>query len=198
MLYFRTKPDPVFSAIFYRALEFELHEIGRISSEKDFDAWEAGYGNICERFTPYSALVSIEELLVASRKDQVYQLGDYHWLLIYECLKNFCAIHEDLAMHEEDGSVTIEEFRLHQIDFQGIVDLYFWDTDFLVLPDQDSMPEVCGTLPNVDSLCQASLTTGLQPHPRYLRLVSVNEPTWRLPQLYEFYGQHSRCYPDFN
>lgn len=198
MLYFRNKPDSVFLAIFHQALESELQGIRGISSKKNFDDWEAGYGNVCQHFTPYSALITIEHLLVSSRKDRVYRPGNYHWLLIYECLKNFCTLHDDLTSQERFNGVTIGEFRFHEIDFQGIVDLYFWDTDFLFLPEQESMPQVCGNLPNFDTLCQVSLTTDLQPHPRHLQLVPVEEPMWGLPQPQEFYEKYSYCYPDFH
>ena len=198
MLYFRTKPDPVFLAILHQALESELQEITRISAEKDFDAWEAGYGTVCEVFTPYSALVTIEQLLIESQKVIVYRLSEYHWLLIYECLKNYCAVHQDLASQEEDHCLTITEYRLREIDFQGMVDLYFWDTDFLFLSDQDPSERLSEHFSCIRTPNTADLTADLQPHPMHLQFVPVHDPMWSLPEPHEYFGDHSRHYPDFS
>ncbi|GJL66836.1 MAG: hypothetical protein NPIRA05_18070 [Nitrospirales bacterium] len=198
MLYFQIKPDLVFQAILHDALESERQEISRISMDNDIDTWEAGYGQMSEIFTPYSALVTIEQLYTASQTDTVYRLNDYHCLLIYECLKNYCAVHQDLAAQEEDQSLTISAYRLQNIDFQEMVDLYFWDTDFFFLSDTGPVPTL-----NEDSTClemleATTLTKDLQPHPRYLKLTLVTNPMWKISQQDEFFHHSSRHYPDFS
>jgi len=198
MLYFQIKPDSVFQAILHDALESDRLEISRISMENDIDTWEAGYGRMSEIFTPYSALVTIEQLCIASQTDTVYRLNDYHCLLIYECLKNYCAVHHDLAAQEEDQSLTISAYRLQNIDFQEMVDLYFWDTDFLFLSDTGPLQNLDDDSTCLDTLESTILTKDLQPHPRYLQLTLVTDPMWRIAQQDEFFHQHSRHYPDFS
>jgi len=198
MLYFQIKPDPVFQAILHEALESERREISRISTEHDIDTWEAGYGQMSEVFTPYSALVTIEQLHIASQKELVYRLNNYHCLLIYECLKNYCAVHQDLAAQEQGHSLTISKYRLQEIDFQEMVDLYFWDMDFLFLSATSRSHEFDPDVSCVDNLNSNCLTMDLQPHPRYLQLTLVTDPMWRISQQDEFFHPFSHQYPDFN
>ncbi|WP_447969716.1 hypothetical protein [Nitrospira sp. M1] len=198
MLYFRTKPNPAFQVILHDALELERQEISRISTEKDIDIWEAGYGTVSENFSPYSALVTIEQLLLASSQETVYRLNDYHCLLIYECLKNYCAIQDDLA-HQEDGRrLTVAEHRLHDIDFQGMIDLYFWDTDCLLLPDKISSHELDPDLSCLHNDDSTYLTADLQPHPRFLQLTPITDLMWRIAEQDEMFHTHARHNPDFS
>jgi hypothetical protein len=70
----------------------------------------------------------------------VYRPTDYHWLLLYEVLQNYCVIHNDLAPAAPKGWRPVGKFKLREIDFNALVDLYFWDTDFLLVP-----PRGCST-----------------------------------------------------
>ncbi|GJL56313.1 MAG: hypothetical protein NPIRA02_34450 [Nitrospirales bacterium] len=191
MLYFQTKPNPAFQALLHDALELERQEISRISVEKDCDVWEAGYGAVSEHFSPYSALVTIEQLLLASSQETVYRLNDYHYLLIYECLKNYCALHDDLVQEPDLQHMTMPEYRRHAIDFQDTIDVYFWDIDCLFLsgtlpPHEFDLGLSC--LHNNDS---SYVTTDLRPHPRYLRLTPMTDPMWRVSEHNEHFYTHS-------
>ena len=43
-------------------------------------------------------------------------------------------IHNDLAPAAPKGWRPVGEFKLSEIDFDALVDIYFWDTDFLIAP----------------------------------------------------------------
>ncbi len=187
MLYFRTKPDLIFQTTLRQALELELQEVTRISVEHDFDAWEAGYGLVSQSFTPYSALVTIEQLLNASRQDTIYRLSDYHSLLIYECLKNYSAVHQDLASQETDQYLAVGDFQIREIDFQEIIDRYFWDTDFLFHTESDLSHKLSSNGSYADLFDSSLLMTDLEPHPMHLELIAVDEPLWQITEPHEFF-----------
>jgi len=196
MLYFQTKPDPVFSAVLHHSLEMEVHEIARISKEKDFDTWSAGYAQMSQVFTPYTALVTLEQLFAASQEPIVYRLTDPHWLLVYECLKNYCAVHNDLLRDERGKGLAVGRYHLREIDFDHIAELYFWDSDFLFLPQREEMSKESSEWQGPDINEPIDLTTDICPLPTQLTLTPVKEPAWRVPDEYEYFGPASIRYPD--
>jgi len=182
MLYFRTQPDSVFIAFVKHALRWELQGVRRISSANDDDAWLVGYPVLGMMFTPYSAVITLEELLVANETSTVYRLTDYHWLLVYECLKNYCVWHNDQV---HDGSVSftmLEGYRFGPVDFESMTDRYFWDQDFMeLLYANAAEPDDC-SCGGITDLSDLDLSYGLRPHPHKLRLNLVEETAWRIPE----------------
>ena len=182
MLYFRTQPDSVFIAFVKHALHWELQAVRRISSANDGDAWVMEYPVLGTMFTPYSAFITLEELLVANEASTVYRLTDYHWLLVYECLKNYCVWHNDQVT---DGSVPftmLGGFRFGLVDFETMTDRYFWDQEFMeLLYTNTAEPDVCSCGENTDT-SHLDLSHGLRPHPHNLRLTLVEETAWRIPE----------------
>jgi hypothetical protein len=182
MLYFRTQPDAVFIAFVKDALQWELEGIRRISSANDSDAWVVEYPVLGTRFTPYSAVITLEELLVANETETVYRPTDYHWLLVYECLKNYCVWHNDQV---NDGSVPftmLGGYRFGLVDFETMTDRYFWDQEFMELLDTsatDADECSCWGSPGTPDL---DLSYGLRPHPHKLQLTLVEETAWRIPE----------------
>ena len=91
MLYFARKPDLVFTAILHTALESEGESIKSFVNN-DLDLWEACYPESSRYFTATSSFDVLTQLFCASRDPIVYRLTDYHWLLLYEVLQNFCVV----------------------------------------------------------------------------------------------------------
>ena len=182
MLYFRTQPDSVFIAFVKHALHWELHGIRHISSANDGDAWLVGYPFLGAMFTPYSAVITLEELLVANETSTVYRLTDYHWLLVYECLKNYCVWHNDQV---HDGTVPftmLGGYRFGLVDFEAMTDRYFWDQEFMeLLYANGAESDACLCEGNMDP-SDLDLSYGLRPHPHKLRLTLVEETAWRIPE----------------
>ena len=66
----------------------------------------------------------------------MYRISDSQWLLLYECLANYCAELNDVASGQPDGLLPVGEYGLAEIDFDAVVGVYFWDTEFLVAPGE--------------------------------------------------------------
>lgn len=135
MLYFSHRPDPVFRAILSAAFESECDSI-KGYLENDHDLWEGCYPESSRYFSADTCLDILTQLYCAIRDPIVYRPTDYHWLLLYEVLQNYCVIHNDLAPAAPTGWRPVGEFKLREIDFDALVDLYFWDTEFLLAPAQ--------------------------------------------------------------
>jgi len=74
---------------------------------------------------------TIERLLRASHGRTLYQLTDYHWLLLYEVLSKFAELFNDEPEIVVGGSELVTTYGIQEVDFAEFLDLYFWDTDFL-------------------------------------------------------------------
>ena len=96
--------------------------------------------------------------------DTLYQPTDYHWLLLYECLRSYCDCFDD----EPPGDVYKLQHHIESIDFDWLVDCYFWDTDFL--SDDISNLTVKQRRELGISAQAFGLTAGMKPHPEELEL----------------------------
>lgn len=106
------------------------------NSRHELDAWEACYPHASRRLTPQSAIPTLERVLGVSQALAVYRISESQWLLLYECLENYCAELNDIAPGQPDGVLPVGDFQLAEIDFDSLVALYFWDTDFLMPPGE--------------------------------------------------------------
>lgn len=84
--------------------------------------------------------------------------------MLYECLENYCAELNDVAPGRPDGLLPVGEYQLAEIDFDALVALYFWDTDFLVLPGESKPLPNCAHGWHADSDA--------------LRVEKVENPAW--------------------
>ena len=182
MLYFRTQPDAALIPFVRQALDGELHAVQRVASRNDVEAWLVEYPAVGVLFTPYSALVTLEKLLVAHEASMIYRLTDYHWLLLYECLKNYCLWHNDQI---NDGLVSytmLGGYRFGLVDFETMTDRYFWDQEFMELLYADAGEADCCPCREHTDWSDVDLSYGLRPHPDKLKLISVEETAWRIPE----------------
>jgi hypothetical protein len=131
------------------------------------------------RFDPRTAARLIEDLLAASRDTRLYQLTDYHWLVVYRCLETFCDLHNDEAATDPTGWADVGPYSIGSIDFDAIVDRFFWDTDFL-------MARSCWSCPPTSAAggSWASATRPLASRPASSRIPAnsirpVVDPDWR-------------------
>ncbi len=172
-------PDPVFTAILHDALE-DLRDwiADLVVDEADAGWWTAQYPLIAARFTPRLAVDVAGQLLAASRDTAVYNLSEYHWLLLYDALRVYCDIHNDYAREAADGLLAVGPFRIGQIDFRDALDLYFDDLDILTDPgDFDRLgPEGRREFGMREELF--GVIHRLPPHPDELRLPQDAAPPW--------------------
>ncbi len=198
MIYFQTKPDNVFDTIVQEALISESVEIKILADDGAIESWEGLYPESSQRLEPYSAVRIMHQLLAACRDAMVYRLSDDHWLVLYECVKNFCSSHNDLLEDQGNGVRLIGKYKIGLLDDEGIVNIYFWDTDFLLQSRLDpweywpDKQEEDHDEENHDdeSLCVAESEAVLS------ALEMVEEVAWSIPEEEAFFRTGSTQYPD--
>lgn len=165
MLRFQTTPDSPFLDILDEAINETL---GTIDMEADLpEEQQESFRDEMPRsstfFTPQEAKQQLEVLQRASRANELYQPTDYHWLLLYEVLDHYCALFND-----DPCGMPLEKYGIKRLDIGFMVDLFFWDTDFLDDGIAD-MPLVARKALDV-SPETFGLAMGLKPHPEELAL----------------------------
>jgi hypothetical protein len=188
MLRFASPLTPAATAIFVMCLDLAADEV--LNGDLP-DAWREAYPRSATCFTPELAQATLADLVDKLRLPEEYVPTDYHWLLLYECLQGQIeALNEDplpplvnlltaLATAQDTLYLTLptrskggEGFS---IDFDALVDMYFWDTDFLLDAEQFARldPDAkanLGVSPSVFGVVQ-----GLAPHPDELVLRRAEE-----------------------
>jgi hypothetical protein len=150
------------------------------------DAWRDMYPLSATCFTPELARETLLDLVAKLRLPEVYVPTEYHWLLMYECLQALIEVLNDdplpslvkqlttLATAQDAIYLSLpiqgKGIAGFHIDFDALVDTYFWDTDFLL--DAESFFQLdadaktrLGFSPSVFGVVQ-----GLSPHPDELVL----------------------------
>jgi len=102
-------------------------------TEYDQEAFSNSYCQSAKCFYSKLAQQTLKQLLRASKAKSLYQLTDYHWLLLYEVLWRFCEVVNDEP--KEIAPTLAQQYGINKIDFHELIDGYFWDTDFLTSPD---------------------------------------------------------------
>jgi hypothetical protein len=107
--------------------------------------------------------------------------------MIYWCLQTFCDLHNDEAATEPSGRTKVGPYFIGPIDFDAIVDRFFWDTDFLMSPEVlDLSPDQ--RRQQLDLSDEAySIAAGLGPHPS-----EVDIRPW-LPDDLPWHVEDDRC-----
>jgi len=114
---------------------------------EDQEAWAAAYPLSSACLTPELARRTLLDLLDKLNAPEWYVPTDYHWLLVYECLKEQIALFNDAPVPsvvrrlrtlagDEDTAYLHLPTRPRGtaglwVDFDEFIDVYFWDTDFL-------------------------------------------------------------------
>jgi hypothetical protein len=122
-------------------------------------------------FRRKDAVELVEQLLTASKEPTLYQITDFHWLILYAALKAYCDDHNDMARDSERGVLPVGPYEIGEIDFDYIVDRFFWDLDFLAGEDLLSLSPNQRRHQLGISDETYSIAAGLKPHPDELRIV---------------------------
>ncbi len=101
MLRFQSPPDTVFLAILHYAIEATLDELEDEYTEEDY--WKTQYSKAAKVFTMPLARDTLKALLEASKAPGLYQVTDYHWLLLYDALRVQIDILNDMASEQPTG-----------------------------------------------------------------------------------------------
>ena len=202
MLRFSKNPDDVFTAILEESLQFVMDEVSDLIETNDLDYYAIILVFSHKIFHPKRALETLEKLLGCHKQPELYNLNDYHYLLIYDALYLFSTIHNDRvkeAKTKKDRSEAsmIDSFKIKEIDFDAMVDFYFWDTDFLMgsgdLFDlgMDKRKEI-GISHEAFAISQA-----LPPHPEELELKIYDHESQEIIKS-EYFTLESKKYPDYS
>lgn len=144
MLRFETPPDRIFMAILEESISLMIDLIREIKAVKDLPGNELEYllptaGKV---FGPLTAIKTLKRILACNKRPGLYRLNDYHYLLLYDTLQYFCEIHNDMVKEAHSGfekqrMSKVGAFYIERIDFDALIDIYFYDIDFLM--DGDTM-----------------------------------------------------------
>jgi len=188
MLRFSDQLTPAATAIFVMCLDLAADEMLDVDRP---EAWREMYPLSATCFTPELARATLVDLVEKLRLPEEYVPTDYHWLLMYECLQGQIArLNEDplpplvhlltaLATAQDALYLTLPTRSKggagFSIDFDALVDMYFWDTDFLLDAEQFARLDPAakanlGFSPSVFGVVQ-----GLTPHPDELVLRRAEE-----------------------
>jgi hypothetical protein len=160
----------------------------------DFDppeAWRIVYPLSAECFTSELARATLLDLVGKLRLPEAYVPTEYHWLLLYECLKvqievlndvpfpafvaqltTLATAHDALYLSLPTRAQGVEGFY---IDCDALIDTYFWDTDFLL--DAESFTRLNAEAKTMLGFSPSvfGVTQGLAPHPEELVLRRAEE-----------------------
>jgi hypothetical protein len=184
MLRFQTPLTAAAREILVYSLEVAADEI--IDLYEDHEAWAAAYPLASACLTQELARTVLLDLLDKLDAPEWYMPTEYHWLLVYECVKEQIALFNEapvpsvvtrlrtLASDEDTAYLHLPTRPRGTagvwIDFDEFIDVYFWDTDFLMkvgLLDQLS-PEGKQQLGLSEEVF--GVTHALAPHPDELIL----------------------------
>lgn len=202
MLRFAKNPDDVFTAILEESLQFIMDEIKASIEVNDLEDYATILVFSHNIFSPKLALDTLERLLECHRKPELYDLNDYHYLLIYDSLYFLSTIHNDAVKDAKTKKARIEAstigpFKIEEIDFDAIVDHYFWDTDFL-LTSKDLFDLGMEKRKEMGISKEAlAISQGLMPHAEELEL-KICDPEPQEIRKSEYFGPGSKKYPDYS
>jgi len=126
MLYFATKPDPLFTALVDSALT-DAH-----SWLADSRRWLTAAHHVVEGFPAHEApRTAIPRLQSAHRKSNVYRMDHFFWVLLYDVLAAYSTRHN--AHFSRKPSIHVETmpmigpYRCGPIQVPSIVAMFWWD-----------------------------------------------------------------------
>jgi len=177
MLYWAKEPDALMTSIVHEAFEIAVDSMRVMEESGSQKDWQDGFPQLSRIFSLSEFVIELKRLDRAHSSSTVWRLGDYHWLLLYWILHDFCELYND---GEEDSAVRIthEGTCIQTLDFDALVSVFFWDLDFL-LPFEDL--SALGTANREEmgfSQETFALAAGLKPHPEELKLEEVGQPQW--------------------
>ncbi len=206
MLKFQTHPDIIFTTILHESMSLIIDQIRELdnSSERTGttpDHLETLLPNAGMVFKAETALRVLKNMLVSLKEPWLYVLNNYHYLLLYDTLQYFCEIHNDLVrtapdLEEKKEVSMIGGIQIEYIDFDDIVGMFFFDTDFLL--DTETVIDL-----GLDKRALLgihgetfSISQGLSPHPEELALIRDDTEMDYPAEQQLLWSETSSVYPD--
>jgi hypothetical protein len=209
MLRFQRPPDVVFQAILRDSMSYSIDFIKDLIDDNDFDESRARedmkgfYPAMVKAFTPSLARTTLLNLRRRLDRPEIYYLNDYHYLILYDVMDFYADIRNDMVAiskgkKDRKEASFVDPFYIETIDMDGIVELYFFDIDFLT--DAETMLNIPDWFRRTFSPETFGLSQGMLPHAEELELViNVTENTglYKVTQS-DYFGPKSKVYPDFD
>ncbi len=147
MLHFPGPLTPAATALLQYCLEISADLVRLDPSD---DMWAMAYPRSATCLTRDQACEVLRDLLDTLQRPQTYVPTTYHWLVMYECLH----LHIEV-LNDDPAPDLVEQLKAAadardawylcfprdaqgseglSIDFEGFIETYFWDTDFLLDP----------------------------------------------------------------
>jgi hypothetical protein len=174
-------PDAALTALLLDAVEYMMDSITplatlRMRPEEMEEEWRDTFPRSARVFSMSLARETLERLRTAILAPGVYEATDYHWLLLYDALEFHCTVFNDTSSPVEPGEVG--PYRIGAIDFELLIDRFFWDLDFLMEPDLledigEKGRQMLGVNPELFGLAH-----GLAPHAAELDLIPCAAPEY--------------------
>ena len=207
MLRFQTPPDKPFMAIVTQSIEMMLEQIEEFIFEvEDEHEGKSNFKwllpNASRVFNVQTAFNTLRKMLECHERPSMYYLNDYHYLLLYDTLDHFSAVHNDMIKHmintkEKDEYSIIGDYYIEMIKFNDIVDIYFFDTDFLSDPNIMLKLGMEGRKNMSLSNESFAISQGLSPHPEELKIKMHKKEKAVIKEPSDFFGSKSKIYPDY-
>ena len=203
MLRFETPPDKIFMAILEAGILFMIDQIKGINRAKEDpeNKLKDLLPSAGKVFGSDTALATLRRMLACHKRPGLYHLNDYHYLLLYDTLQYFCEVHNDMVREarstfEKRRLSRVGAFHIERIDFDGLVDIYFYDTDFL-MEGETLMALGLERRKELGLNDEAfGISQDLAPHPDELKLKMQDDQNPVLIIESGYWGPGSRVYPD--
>jgi hypothetical protein len=173
MLHWQTEPDQLLMKIVDEAIADALDFSHALKSTFPPD-WAECFPSAARFFSIDSWMSEAQKLKAANRSPQVFQITDYHWLLLEEVLRRYCELYNDGTIDR----IVHEGTRIREIDFEGILELFFWDLDFAIPFEELAALGLSGREQMGTSDEALAIAAGLAPHADELVLEEVESPRW--------------------
>lgn len=128
MIRWARKPDSIFSNLIDCAIHEIVENYLNFDNPRDQEDWLCASMPRGARF--FTAPQAREQLLAIQKifhDDRLYDVTKYHWLFLYECLETFTQ-----GFNEQPVGWLEQKYGIKRIDFHRLVELFFWDTSFLM------------------------------------------------------------------
>jgi hypothetical protein len=171
------------------------------------EVWAMAYPRVAQCFSRHQAGAVLLDLGDKLRQPQTYVPTTYHGLLMYECLSFHIECLNDVPGLQVIAALQVSHVAQDAaylafprdrhgregvaIDFEAVVETYFWDTDVLL---DASTYEQLGALVTQQLGFRADLfgvVSGLRPHPVELELQTVEEVEATGPEGADGHGARS-------
>ena len=206
MLKFQVPPDRIFMTILEYALTLTIDEIRTvISTAKETEEVNQMFENLLPLavrvFSAETALNTLKRMHACHKRPGLYSMNDYHFFLLYDTLQHFCEIHNDMVKladtdREKDKASKLGGYRIERIEFDDIIGIYFFDTDFLI--DSNAILDLGLDRRKALGINDEAfgISQGLAPHPEELKIKVLKNEKAVLTVRSDYFGASSRVYPD--